>query len=168
VKFIGSATDEDGNITLYEWDFNGDGLYDWSGSNGETTYSYTKEGRFYAVLRVTDNDGFTATDVREIYVSELGIDPVLLAKDNLLYIAILFALIGGLVYWKNRDYSYPSSSKTKPVTHPSLTRSTPMFSPSSMTDIECPSCGAQMEVPKLGMIQKVTCSECGISGEIEI
>ena len=63
VKFRGRGTDEDGNIALYEWDFDGDGIYDWSSSeNGRTTYIYNNKGTFTAVLRVTDNDGFTSTD----------------------------------------------------------------------------------------------------------
>ena len=169
VKFRVSASDEDGSIALYEWDFNGDGEYDWSSADsGNTSYSYVKSGRYDAVLRVTDNNGFTSTDTRAIHVSSLGIDPVSLVKDNLVYIILLFALIGGFVYWKNKaDYTPPS--KTNPVTPPPPTRSAPMFSPSRpITAIKCPGCNARMEVPKLGTMQKVTCDSCGLSGEIEV
>ena len=169
IQFRGSASDEDGSIALYEWDFNGDGEYDWSStSNGNTSYSYVKSGRYNAVLRITDDDGLTSTDTRTIYVSSLGIDPVSLVKDNLVYILILFALIGGFVYWKNKD-DYTPSSKSSPVAPPPPTRSAPMFSPSpSMTAIECPGCNAQMKVPKLGKMQTVTCDSCSLSGEIEV
>ena len=37
-----------------------------------------------------------------------------------------------------------------------------------LVEIECPSCNAQMEVPKLNKLQEVSCKECGLSGEIEI
>ena len=37
-----------------------------------------------------------------------------------------------------------------------------------MTAIECPGCKAQMDVPKLGKMQNVTCKKCGLSGEIDI
>jgi hypothetical protein len=169
VKFRGSASDEDGSIALYEWDFNGDGEYDWSStSNGNTSYSYVKSGRYNAVLRITDDDGLTSTDTRTIYVSSLGIDPVSLVKDNLVYIILLFGLIAGFVYWKSRD-DYTPSSKTKPVTPLPSTRSAPMFSPSRpMTAIECPGCSAKMKVPALGKMQNVTCDSCGLSGEIEV
>ncbi|MDP6847025.1 MAG: hypothetical protein QF366_05255, partial [Candidatus Poseidoniia archaeon] len=110
----------------------------------------------------------TSTDTRRVHVSTLGIDPVSLFKDNLVYIILLFGLIAGFVYWKSRD-DYTPSSKTKPVTPPPPTRSSPMFSPSRpMTSIECPGCSAQMKVPKLGKRQKVTCDSCGLSGEIEV
>ena len=71
VQFSGAGTDEDGNIVNYEWDFDGDGVYEWSSSeNGLTTYIYNNEGTFTAVLRVTDNDGFTSTDSRVITVGD--------------------------------------------------------------------------------------------------
>jgi len=71
VNFQGVGNDEDGKIVLYEWDFNGDGEFDWSsGDNGITTFIYNIEGNYEAVLRVTDNDGFTDTDSRLITVSE--------------------------------------------------------------------------------------------------
>ncbi len=58
----GSGTDSDGSIAFYEWDFNGDGVYDWSSiSTGNTTYTYNTEGTYQAVFRVTDNSGLTAT-----------------------------------------------------------------------------------------------------------
>jgi WD40 repeat protein len=73
VQFIGSGTDEDGTIVNYEWDLNGDGVYDWSSTlNGITTNSYNSEGTYTAVLRLTDDDGLTATDSRVITVSKAG------------------------------------------------------------------------------------------------
>lgn len=62
VNFGGSGVDPNGTIAKYEWDFNGDGTYDWnSASSPATTYTYNKVGTFNATLRVTDNDGKTAT-----------------------------------------------------------------------------------------------------------
>ena len=69
--FKGGGNDEDGTIVLYEWDFNGDGEFDWSSKEtGSTTFVYIKEGTYNTTLRVTDNDGFTDTDYRLITVSE--------------------------------------------------------------------------------------------------
>jgi PKD repeat protein len=60
VTFTGSGTDTDGSIVLYEWDFDGDGIYDYSSNtSGNTTHTYTTEGVYNAVFRVTDNNGLT-------------------------------------------------------------------------------------------------------------
>ena len=72
ITFDGSASyDVDGHIVLYEWDFDGDGTYDWSSTTtGVTTYAYPAPGgTFYPVLRVTDDDLMTAT-----YVTTATID----------------------------------------------------------------------------------------------
>jgi len=63
VSFSCTATDPDGTIVLYEWDFDGDGTYDWSDSNtGSTSHTYKTAGLYKATIRVTDNDGLTGTD----------------------------------------------------------------------------------------------------------
>ena len=73
VLFNGLVTDDDGTILRYGWDFDNNGVYDWSSSeNGQTTHIYDKEGTYTAVLRATDNDGFTSTDSRVIIVSKSG------------------------------------------------------------------------------------------------
>jgi len=57
VNFIVTATDSNG-IALYEWDFDGDGVYEAnSTSSGTTTHQYTTQGVFNARLRVTDSLG---------------------------------------------------------------------------------------------------------------
>ncbi len=71
VHLNGSGSDVDGSIRLYEWDYDGDGVYDWfSDLTGETYFTYTPVGTYTATLRVTDNDGLTATAVQEITVNE--------------------------------------------------------------------------------------------------
>jgi len=63
VQFNGQATDADGAITYYEWDFDGNGIYDWSSSeNGLARFIYNNPGQYTAILRVTDTDGAQATD----------------------------------------------------------------------------------------------------------
>ncbi|MCB1775561.1 MAG: PKD domain-containing protein, partial [Gammaproteobacteria bacterium] len=55
-----SGTDLDGTIALYEWDFEGDGTFDYShATSGSTMHTYEQEGVFAANCRVTDNDGLT-------------------------------------------------------------------------------------------------------------
>jgi hypothetical protein len=73
VEFSGTAEDEDGTIDLWEWDFENDGTFDYSSSeNGDTSHSYSKEGNYTAILRVTDDDGATGTDDRIIEVLAEG------------------------------------------------------------------------------------------------
>ncbi len=69
VSFGGTASDPDDSIVLYEWDFDGDGIYDWSSSTTlETSYTYTVAGAHYAFLRVTDETGLTAVDPVTLFV----------------------------------------------------------------------------------------------------
>jgi len=57
VALAGTATD-DGDIVRYEWDFDGDGMYEWnSTADGRATHSYSSIGVFNAVFRATDDDG---------------------------------------------------------------------------------------------------------------
>jgi WD40 repeat protein len=68
-QFNGAGIDEDGTISMYEWDFNNDGVYEYSSSEtGRTTNIYNSAGKWIATLRVTDNDGFTDTDTLTITV----------------------------------------------------------------------------------------------------
>src|SRR5205823_5069083 len=61
VTFSGSATESDSaTISKYEWDFDGDGVYDFSSpTSGNTSHQYTVPGSYSAVLRVTDSLGVT-------------------------------------------------------------------------------------------------------------
>jgi len=73
VQFSGSGTDHFNRnlIVLYEWDFDGDGIYDWSSTTmGTTTCSYTSPGTYYAKLRVTDDGGGRGFDTVEVVVEE--------------------------------------------------------------------------------------------------
>jgi hypothetical protein len=71
LQFSGAGTDEDGTIAKYEWDFDGDGVFEWSSTeNGRELNIYNNEDTYTATLRVTDNDGFTDTDTVEVTISE--------------------------------------------------------------------------------------------------
>ena len=74
VQFNGQGTDADGGtIKLFEWDFDGNGIYDWSSkTNGLYMFTYNKPGTYAAKLRVTDNLGFTGTNVLNITVVSSG------------------------------------------------------------------------------------------------
>ena len=72
VTFNGvTSSDSDGTITQYEWDYQGDGVFDATAATPGTTYSYVglPGAQFDPVLRVTDNDGATATTTLHITLS---------------------------------------------------------------------------------------------------
>jgi PKD repeat protein len=58
----GDSYDPDGNIVKYEWDRNGDGWFELdTGVTPTCSYTYRNRGEYEATVRVTDNDGRTAT-----------------------------------------------------------------------------------------------------------
>ena len=77
VELVGTATD-DGEVVLLEWDFEGDGVFDWNSTDsGSTSHTYTSLGPFTAVFRATDDRGATAIAQIPVLVSNLApaIDP---------------------------------------------------------------------------------------------
>lgn len=77
-----NGEDVDGTITLYEWDFDNDGVFDWSSpTTGDTQFQYETPGIKRPKLRLTDDDGAHALFVADpfevfdaVYVSENGND----------------------------------------------------------------------------------------------
>ena len=71
VTVLGSGTDSDGTIVDYEWDF-GDG-YSGSIMNGEhltnPVYNYYYPGEFIVSLTVTDDHGFSSTNLTVVNVN---------------------------------------------------------------------------------------------------
>ena len=50
-------------ISSYEWDFDGDGIYDYfSKTTGNTSFEYTQSGEYFPVCRITDNSGIAIAD----------------------------------------------------------------------------------------------------------
>jgi hypothetical protein len=63
VSFTGTAITPDGTIVLYEWDFEGDGTYDWSSATtGSTSHTYIQPGTYVASFRATNSVGLTGID----------------------------------------------------------------------------------------------------------
>ncbi|NOY59052.1 MAG: PKD domain-containing protein, partial [Calditrichaeota bacterium] len=66
MHFDGSgSSDSDGTIASYEWDF-GDGD---SGTGETATHTYSAEGTFQVILKVTDNDGLTDSDTTSAVIT---------------------------------------------------------------------------------------------------
>jgi uncharacterized repeat protein (TIGR01451 family) len=61
--------DPDGWIVKYEWDWEGDGIYDFGAGNDPiATHHYPQYGVYYPKLRVTDNDNLTNETMRRVVV----------------------------------------------------------------------------------------------------
>jgi PKD repeat protein len=81
VLFDGSGSSHghpDRNIVWYEWDFDGDGVWDESGPASSTTHAYPAFGTYHAVLRVTDDNTppRTDTDTDTVVVDQGNLPPM--------------------------------------------------------------------------------------------
>jgi PKD repeat protein len=78
----GSALD-DGTITLYEWDFDGDGTFDWrSNQSGNASHVYPAPGVYNPVFRVTDDSGQTGVDRTSVSVRSRNMAPYAEAGED--------------------------------------------------------------------------------------
>lgn len=69
VQFYGDASDIDGHVVYYEWDFENDGTWDWNSStSGNANHTYPAAGVYTARLRVTDDGDATSFDTMEVTV----------------------------------------------------------------------------------------------------
>jgi hypothetical protein len=88
VDFKGVVLKSDGDIARYEWDFEGDGTYDWSSQdNGFTVHTYYEPGKYNAYFRVTDQDG-------DVSLASVTVDVKKDARDNSAEVALLGVIIG--------------------------------------------------------------------------
>jgi PKD repeat protein len=69
VFFNASASyDPDGYLTLYEWDWNHDGVYEESHTTPIATHVWMTPGNYVVTLRVTDNGGLTTRKSKTVNV----------------------------------------------------------------------------------------------------
>ncbi|MCB1218100.1 PQQ-binding-like beta-propeller repeat protein [bacterium] len=73
ISFDASGSTDDGSIEKYEWDFDGDGNWDSSGSSSTAVHAYTVQASYRVRLRVTDDGG--NTDTTDLVVSH-GYSPI--------------------------------------------------------------------------------------------
>ena len=64
-----ASSDRDGTVVAWEWDFDGDGVFEATGVTAEATFP--DNGTFTIVLRVTDDSGEQDTDTAEVLVANL-------------------------------------------------------------------------------------------------
>jgi len=65
--------DPDGSIVTYEWDFNGDGIYDQTTGDPITSFTYDTSGLKTVSVRVTDAEGASERASFSLFVSELAV-----------------------------------------------------------------------------------------------
>ncbi len=61
VNFTCTASDPDGTISEYRFDFDGDGLIDNTSSDGSGSYTYQTKGLYNATCTAVDNQSYTTT-----------------------------------------------------------------------------------------------------------
>jgi len=73
-----AASDPDGRVVLYEWDFEGDGTYDWNGSEQPPIFGHTYplNGTFSPIVRVLDDNGSFAVASGTLVVLPKAAPPV--------------------------------------------------------------------------------------------
>jgi hypothetical protein len=64
----GESHDLDGEIRLYEWDFNTDGIYEARNPDPEVYHAWNDAFSGVVTLRVTDDDGLSSTDTAEVKI----------------------------------------------------------------------------------------------------
>jgi PKD repeat protein len=70
ISFAGTATTTVGTITKYEWDFNGDGVYDTSSATTSSASStFTSPGTFTVGFRVTNSAGLSSVATVDIVIN---------------------------------------------------------------------------------------------------
>jgi len=68
-----SLSPDDSDIWIYEWDFDGDGLFDAQVERPVVSHSYQQSGRVNVTLRVTTRGGTTSTVSKELIIlSQIG------------------------------------------------------------------------------------------------
>ncbi len=97
------TTDRDNNIVDYQWDFDGNGVFD--GVGEKVTYSFTEPGTYSVKLLVTDSDDNTGEDTVIVKVKQQGITAALEADkiDGSVPLTVEFDASGS---------TYPSGSIT--------------------------------------------------------
>ncbi|MBM4249909.1 MAG: PKD domain-containing protein [Euryarchaeota archaeon] len=75
-RLDGRGLDPEGTPLVFEWDFEGDGRFDTSGTTGTADHVYPATGTFGAVIRARDGAGLTGQDTATVTVREKNRPPV--------------------------------------------------------------------------------------------
>ena len=106
VRVRGSATDHFGRIVKWEWDLGGTGIFRASGPDTSFVVPRTAGLNIPCVLRVTDDDGFTAIDtliasvVKDAPIADAGRDTVVSVHDTVYLRGTARQDFGSIVKWE--------------------------------------------------------------------
>jgi subtilisin family serine protease len=81
VRLEGRGADPEGTALLFEWDYDGDGRFDYSGTTGQVDHVYPAAGTFTAVLRARDGAGMYANDSAAVAIRERNRAPQVLGAS---------------------------------------------------------------------------------------
>ncbi len=70
-----TSRDADGSIAKYEWDFNGDGVFDQTTTAATVSYTYASSGTKSVTVRATDNEGATGRGTQTVVVGRTAGEP---------------------------------------------------------------------------------------------
>jgi hypothetical protein len=103
ITFDASASyDLDGFITMYDWDWNNDGIYDDYHTNSTATHSWEQTGNYSVVLRVTDSYGATNTKTKTIPVDKADQSTNPPRTPGFELVIILCAITASIMLWKKK------------------------------------------------------------------
>ncbi|KAA0000804.1 MAG: PKD domain-containing protein, partial [Thermoplasmata archaeon] len=75
VTFNASAShDLDGEIIRYEWDWNGDGIFDENTTQPMINHSWDSKGVYNITLRLTDDDNATSSLSKKLFIADFYVD----------------------------------------------------------------------------------------------
>ena len=70
--YASDSYDPDGSIVLYEWDLDGDGVFDFSSASPTVAFTWGDDYTGIVVLRVTDDEGLTSIDEASVIVNNVA------------------------------------------------------------------------------------------------
>jgi hypothetical protein len=102
ITFDASASnDPDGSLTLYEWDWNNDSMYEESHTTPATAHSWTQAGDYPVTVRVTDNNNATSTKTITVFISS-GSDTNNKGTPGFELVFVLCAIAVSILLWKKK------------------------------------------------------------------
>lgn len=102
VTFTGTATDDSSKIVKYEWDFDGDGTYDYSSTelDSNASYTYKEKGEYTVRFKATNEKGASSIDTLVVKVSEK--DGESTPGFEFLILIISCLAVVGLLNWRKK------------------------------------------------------------------
>jgi PKD repeat protein len=103
----GTGYDTDGTVVSYEWDLDGDGVYDtYSETEGKITHTFQNVGYLTVKLRVTDDRGATHVDSMVVTANKAQADDDKAAPGPPAFTVIIVILAAALLVRRSGIWGY--------------------------------------------------------------